>query len=134
MDKKTNKNVTTETTETTESMVATSDALGLEEMNADDLKALIDAARTLRKAKATPSIKINGYVASVQKHVTAALEAISKLSSAEGVGPEKWAAVQAHLSRLQLDIYRDEAARVTVRNRSRKPSLKVVEQKAQKTA
>lgn len=119
MDKKTNKNMTIET---------------LEEMNANELNALIDAARTLRKAKATPSIKINGYVASVQKHVTAALEAISKLSSAEGVGPEKWAAVQAHLSRLQLDVYKDEAARVTVRNRSRKPTLKVVEQKAQKTA
>lgn len=99
----------------------------LDKMTATDLAALIKKAREVRARKATPSVKINGYVASVGKHVNGALEAIKKLMASDGVSEKKWQEVENHLRRVQLDAFRDEASKVklTVRagrggSRSRK--------------
>lgn len=90
----------------------------LESLSANELGELIRRAREIKSKKATPSIKINGYVTSVGKHVSATLEAIKKLSLAEGVSARKWEEVEASLGRLQLANYRTEADKVKLTPRT----------------
>ncbi len=87
----------------------------LEQMSATELSELIAVAREIKKKKATPSAKINAYVDSVAGNVRRTLEAIKKLQNADGVAPKKWEEVESHLRKLQLDVYREEAGKVTLR-------------------
>ncbi|MGQ9808595.1 MAG: hypothetical protein ACUVSM_10050 [Armatimonadota bacterium] len=91
----------------------------LEQLSATELNELIQKAREIKKKKATPSTKINAYVNSVAGNVRRTLEAVKKLLDADGVSPKKWEEVETHLRKLQLDVYRDEAAKVTLRTTRR---------------
>jgi hypothetical protein len=91
------------------------DTAELEQMSATELSELIQKAREIKKKKATPSSKINAYVNSVSGNVRRTLEAVKKLLEADGVPAKKWEEVEAQLGRLQLDVYRDEAAKITLR-------------------
>ncbi|MCC6484087.1 MAG: hypothetical protein IT209_04495 [Armatimonadetes bacterium] len=87
-------------------------------LSVDELNEVIRKAREVKSKKSTPSIKINGYVISVRKHVDSALEAIKKLSISEGVAQRKWDEVETQLRRLQLDSYRSEAEKVKITPRT----------------
>ncbi len=93
-------------------------------MSATDLAVLIKKAREVRARKATPSIKINGYVTSVGKHVNSALEAVKKLMASDGVPERKWEEVENQLRRLQLDVYREEASKVKLTLRGARTAAK----------
>lgn len=86
----------------------------LQRLSVNELSDLIRIAREIKSRKATPTIKINGYVASIGKHVEAALQAVKKLNASEGVSEAKWQDVEKQLSRLSLDNYRAEAEKVTL--------------------
>ena len=94
--------------------------IDLTSLSVNELNELISKARAVKTQKATPSIKINAYVASVGKHVNGALEAIKKLMAAEGVSGAKWADVEAQLARLASENYRKEADEVAIRTRARR--------------
>lgn len=86
----------------------------LQGLSVDELNDLIRKAREIKSRKATPTIKVNGYVASVGKHVEATLQAVKKLNNSEGVSAAKWQDVEKQLSRLSLDKYKAEAEKVTL--------------------
>lgn len=94
------------------------DTIDLDNLTVDDLSALIKRARELKSKKSTPSIKINAYVTSVGKHVEGALQAIKKLADSQGVPERKWEDIEAHLRRLQLDTFREEAQKVKITPRA----------------
>jgi hypothetical protein len=96
----------------------------LDKMSATELAVLIKKAREVRARKATPSVKINGYVASVGKHVNSALEAVKKLMASDGVPERKWEDVENQLRRLQLDVYREEASKVKLTARGSRAGAK----------
>lgn len=93
------------------------ESINLNELTVEQLNDVIKKARELKSKKATPSIKVNAYVSSVSKHVDAALQAIKKLSDAQGVPQKKWDEVENQLRRLQIDAYRESATKVKVSER-----------------
>jgi hypothetical protein len=85
----------------------------------NEIDALIASAREHRKQRATPAVLVNGYVASIGKHVNGCLQALSKLDSAEGVSEAKRKQAETLLGKLQLpDRAWDEARKTEIRPRN----------------
>ncbi len=93
--------------------------MDLNKLSADELKELITKAQAVRRTKVTPSQKVASYVASVKAHADGAQQAIAKLLKAEGVSEDRWKAVEEALKVVQLDKYKDLAAKVQIRQRTK---------------
>ena len=77
-----------------------------------EVDALIKKAQEYKRQRQTNPVLVKGYVDSVGKHARALLVAVHKLMEAEGVNPQRWIEVEEIMKTLQLDIYKDSAAKV----------------------
>lgn len=110
---------TTKTTAVTSSPKV--DAIKLDNLTIDQLAELIQKAREAKSNKATPSIKINGHVNSVKKHVKAIQVALKKLSLCDGISPAKKDEIDSQLQLISVNNFRKHLVDIEIPQRRSKP-------------
>ena len=93
--------------------------LDVKTMKDEEIEEMIKAARAEKKQRHPVSggLARDRYMVSVGKAVNNCLQAIAKLSGAEGVTDETWTAVENAIAPLSVENYRASAAEVTVKVR-----------------